>query len=184
MTGGLGRGKRVDVDLKGYVETPGQPTKGLLHSAALTSVERLHLDAAGQRLVVEIDLKDPDYFTQPFNRSTKMVLAVSDLAGNVVGLYREPDATIFSIDVAVSKSRNVEYYNNPAQLQPIDQLPNVLPGIALTARSFRYLALPRFPEGIDGTPPGPFSILNDPGSNRYNALNQGPPPPALWALPT
>jgi hypothetical protein len=56
--------------LNQYVETPGQPTRGLLHSAALTSVERLHLDAARQRLVVEIDLADPEYFTQPFNRST------------------------------------------------------------------------------------------------------------------
>jgi hypothetical protein len=42
----------------------------LLHSAALTSVERLHLDAARQRLVVEIDLADPDFFTRPFPRST------------------------------------------------------------------------------------------------------------------
>jgi hypothetical protein len=56
--------------LNQYVEQPGQPTKGLLHSAALTSVERLHLDAARQRLVVEIDLADPEYFTQPFARAT------------------------------------------------------------------------------------------------------------------
>jgi hypothetical protein len=56
--------------LNQYVETPGQPTRGLLHSAALTSVERLHLDAARQRLVVEIDLSDPEFFTQAFNRST------------------------------------------------------------------------------------------------------------------
>jgi len=56
--------------LNQYVEQPGQPTRGLLHSAALTSVERLHLDAARQRLVVEIDLNDPVFFTQPFPRST------------------------------------------------------------------------------------------------------------------
>jgi hypothetical protein len=55
--------------LNQYVEQPGQPTRGLLHSAALTSVERLHLDAARQRLVVEIDLTDPEFFTQPFPRS-------------------------------------------------------------------------------------------------------------------
>lgn len=64
--------------LNQYVETPGQPTKGLLHSAALTSVERLHLDAAGQRLVVEIDLSDPEYFKQAFARSTNEY-APSDL---------------------------------------------------------------------------------------------------------
>jgi hypothetical protein len=55
--------------LNQYVEQPGQPTKGLLHSAALTSVERLSLDATRQRLVVEIDLADPEFFKQPFPRS-------------------------------------------------------------------------------------------------------------------
>jgi hypothetical protein len=64
--------------LNQYVEQPGQPTKGLLHSAALTSVERLRLDAARQRLIVEIDLLDPDFFTQPFPRAT-MEYAPSDL---------------------------------------------------------------------------------------------------------
>jgi hypothetical protein len=64
--------------LNQYVEQPGQPTKGLLHSAALTSVERLHLDAARQRLVVDIDLTDAEYFTQPFPRGT-LEYAASDL---------------------------------------------------------------------------------------------------------
>jgi Family of unknown function (DUF6152) len=56
--------------LNQYVEEPGQPTRGLLHSAALTTVERLHLDAARQRLVVEFDLKDPEFFTRDFERSS------------------------------------------------------------------------------------------------------------------
>jgi hypothetical protein len=64
--------------LNQYVEQPGQPTKGLLHSAALTSVERLHLDAARQRLVVEVDLLDPEFFKQPFPRS-RSEYAASDL---------------------------------------------------------------------------------------------------------
>jgi hypothetical protein len=41
-----------------------------VHSAALTSVERLRLDAARQRLVVEVDLVDPEFFKQPFPRTT------------------------------------------------------------------------------------------------------------------
>ncbi len=64
--------------LNQYVEQPGQPTKGLLHSAALTSVERLHLDSARQRLIVDIDLTDPEFFRQPFPRAT-MEYALSDL---------------------------------------------------------------------------------------------------------
>jgi len=64
--------------LNQYVEMAGKPTRGLLHSAALTSVERLHLDAARQRLVVEIDQSDPEFFSQPFPRGT-MEYAASDL---------------------------------------------------------------------------------------------------------
>ena len=64
--------------LNQYVEQPGQPTRGLLHSDTLTSVERLSLDAARQRLVVEIDLEDPEYFTKPFPRAT-LEYAPSDL---------------------------------------------------------------------------------------------------------
>jgi hypothetical protein len=55
--------------LNQYVEEPGQPTRGLLHSAALTSVERLSFDAARQRLVVEIRLQDPEFFTREFDAS-------------------------------------------------------------------------------------------------------------------
>jgi hypothetical protein len=55
--------------LNQYVEQAGQPTKGLLHSAALTSVERLRFDAARQRLVLEVDMADPEFFKQPFPRS-------------------------------------------------------------------------------------------------------------------
>jgi hypothetical protein len=64
--------------LNQYVEQPGQPTRGLLHSAALTSVERLHLDAARQRLEVEITLKDPEFFTREFDPWT-IEYAPSDL---------------------------------------------------------------------------------------------------------
>jgi hypothetical protein len=56
--------------LNQYVEQPGQPTRGLLHSSALTTVERIRLDAARQRLVVEIDLHDTVFFSGPFPRGT------------------------------------------------------------------------------------------------------------------
>jgi uncharacterized protein GlcG (DUF336 family) len=113
----------------------------------------------------------------PLDSRTRMVFAVTDRAGNVVGLFRMPDATVFSIDVAVAKARNVAYYADPAQLQPIDN-PGVPPGTAFTNRTFRYLAEPRFPEGIDGDPPGPYSILNDGGTDPLTGRQVGPPLPA------
>lgn len=114
----------------------------------------------------------------PLDNRTKMVFAVCDLEGNVVGLYRMPDATVFSIDVAVAKARNVAYYANAARLQPADQVAGVPAGTAMTARTFRYLAQPRFPEGIDGAPPGPFSIYNDGGSDPLTGRQVGPRLPA------
>jgi uncharacterized protein GlcG (DUF336 family) len=114
----------------------------------------------------------------PLDSTARMVFAVTDKAGNVLGLYRMHDATIFSIDVAVAKARNVAYYADPAQLQPIDKLPGVPAGVAFTNRTFRYLAEPFFPEGIDGRPPGPFSILNDGGADLHTGAQIGPPLPA------
>ncbi len=114
----------------------------------------------------------------PLESRTRMVFAVADRTGAIVGLYRMPDATIFSIDVAVAKARNVAYYADPAQLQPIDEVAGVPAGAALTNRTFRFLALPHFPEGVDSAAPGPFSILNDGGSDPRTGLNVGAPLPA------
>jgi uncharacterized protein GlcG (DUF336 family) len=114
----------------------------------------------------------------PLGSRAQFVYAVTDLQGNVVGLYRESDATVFSIDVAIAKARNVAYYANPAELQPQDMAPGVPDGTAMTNRTFRYLAEPRFPEGIDGAPPGPFSQLNDGGASTTTGLQVGPALPA------
>jgi uncharacterized protein GlcG (DUF336 family) len=114
----------------------------------------------------------------PLGSRAKFVFAVSDLQGNVLAIFRQTDATTFSIDVAMAKARNVAYYANAGLLQAIDQTPGVPPGVAFTNRTFRFLAQPRFPDGIDGTPPGPFSILNDGGANPLNGLEVGPPLPA------
>jgi uncharacterized protein GlcG (DUF336 family) len=124
----------------------------------------------------------------PLGARTRMVLAVADREGAVVGLYRMPDATVFSIDVAVAKARNVAYYNNADTVQfydlPVDRHgpPRTTPkGVAYTARTFRFLAAPRYPTGApETTPPGAFSILNDPGINPLTAENVGAPLPAVF----
>ncbi|MEQ9379854.1 MAG: heme-binding protein, partial [Pirellulales bacterium] len=120
---------------------------------------------------------------------TKMVFAVSDTEGNVLGLFRMPDATVFSIDVAVAKSRNTAYYADAAILQDIDVVdqfpggPPLAKGIAFTNRTFRFLAEPRFPSGVEQSLAGQFSTMNDPGqaidprTGRPGAESSGPPVP-------
>lgn len=114
----------------------------------------------------------------PVSRRVRMVYAVTDSTGEILGLYRTPDATVFSVDVAVAKARNVTYYADAAKLQTIDQIPGIPKGTAFTNRTFRYASLPRFPQSIDNRPPGPFSILNDGGSSLINGSNIGAPLPA------
>ena len=109
--------------------------------------------------------------------SAKMVLAVADRDGRLLGVYRMPGATVFSIDVAIAKSRNTAYYAS-ADLQTPDRTPGVPMYAAFTNRTFRYLAVPKYPSGSSTAPPGPFSILNTPGINPTSGLNVGPPKPA------
>jgi uncharacterized protein GlcG (DUF336 family) len=67
------------------------------------------------------------------------------------------DTTVFSVDVAVAKARNVVWFSSPAR--PASELPGVPPGTAVTSRTIGFGAQPFFPSGIDGTAPGPFRPL-------------------------
>jgi uncharacterized protein GlcG (DUF336 family) len=142
------------------------PGLGGLTAADVTSIIDQGIDAASfTRAAIRL----------PLGSTTRMCFAVCDTAGNILGLYRMPDATTFSIDVAVAKARNVSYYNNPSTVftTPKDQITQN--GVAFTNRTFRFLAEPRYPEGIDGTQPPQFSTLNDPGINPETAENIGAP---------
>jgi uncharacterized protein GlcG (DUF336 family) len=120
----------------------------------------------------------------PIGSRTRMVFAVADTDGNVLGLFRMPDATVFSLDVAVAKARNTAYYADPA-IAAIDLVDDNRDGaadlpreVAFTNRTFRFLAAPRLPSGApEGTLSGAFSILRDPGTNPLTAENTGAPQP-------
>jgi uncharacterized protein GlcG (DUF336 family) len=90
----------------------------------------------------------------PLGTRTKMVIAVSDLNGNILALYRMSDATIFSVDVALTKARNVVYFSGPNR-DPLD-LPGVPLNTAVTNRTIGFGSQIYFPSGIWNTPPGPF----------------------------
>jgi uncharacterized protein GlcG (DUF336 family) len=93
----------------------------------------------------------------PIGVKAKMAIAVSDLDGTLIGLYRMSDSTIFSIDVAATKARNVIYFSGSTrQAADLNQVPM---GTAVTNRTIGFGAQPFFPSGIDGTAPGPFFNL-------------------------
>jgi uncharacterized protein GlcG (DUF336 family) len=109
----------------------------------------------------------------PLNSYARMVIAVSDLEGNILAIYRMPDATVFSIDVAVAKARNVIYFSREGGAD----LRGLPPGTAITNRTIGFGAQPLYPIGIDGTEPGPFFdvFLNDlanPCSQGFQAAHR------------
>jgi uncharacterized protein GlcG (DUF336 family) len=93
----------------------------------------------------------------PIGSRAKMVIAVADLDGTLIGLRRMTDATVFSIDVAATKARNMVYFSS-ASRTPAD-LNQVPMGTAVTNRTIGYGAQPFFPPGIDGSSAGPFFNL-------------------------
>jgi uncharacterized protein GlcG (DUF336 family) len=108
----------------------------------------------------------------PLGTRTKMVVSVADLDGNILGLYRMPDATVFSIDVAATKARNVVYFSGSA-VDPAD-LPGVPAGTAVTNRTIGFGSQIFFPSGIFNSTPGPFRNLYE--FDAANPCTQGRQP--------
>lgn len=111
----------------------------------------------------------------PLGSSAKMVIAVADLDGTIIGLRRMTDSTVFSIDVAVTKARNMVYFNSTSRTAAdLNQVPM---GTAVTNRTIGFGAQPFFPPGIDGSSAGPFFnlYLQDVANPCTQGFQSGPP---------
>ena len=93
----------------------------------------------------------------PLGSKVRMVIAVADLDGTIIGLRRMQDSTVFSIDVAATKARNMVYFNGT--MRTAADLNGVPMGTAVTNRTISFGAQPLYPPGIDGSNAGPFFNL-------------------------
>ena len=127
----------------------------------------------------------------PLNQPTRMAMSVSDETGDILAVYRMPDSTFFSVDVALTKARNAFYFstregydvlrhyvltNRYARYEWEPRPPAGL-GWAVTARSLNFGGQPLFPPGIDHevTPtPGPWFDLY--AYDAANPCTEGPGP--------
>lgn len=93
----------------------------------------------------------------PLGSRARMAIAVADLDGRILALHRMPDTTVFSLDVAVAKARNVVYFSAGGP-EAASDLPGVA-GRAVSNRTINFVAQHLYPPGIDGSGPGPFLNL-------------------------
>ncbi|MEM9556931.1 MAG: heme-binding protein [Acidobacteriota bacterium] len=140
------------------------PRAGSLLSAA--DVERIVQQAR------QAALRTRAVIRLPLGSRARMVIAVGDVDGSILGLFRMRDATVFSVDVAVAKARNVAWFSSPAGA---GDLAGLAPGTAVTNRTISFGAQPLFPAGIDGTGVGPFWDLFV--ADTATPCSQGSQPP-------
>ncbi|HEY6946921.1 MAG TPA: heme-binding protein [Candidatus Acidoferrum sp.] len=133
---------------EGDLITPAAGPLGGLSAAEVTQILD-HAEATASTTRAAIRL--------PLGSRTRMVIAVADLDGTIIGLRRMPDSTVFSIDVAVTKARNMVYFNSASRTAA--DLNGVPMGTAVTNRTIGFGSQPLYPPGIDGSSAGPFFNL-------------------------
>ena len=150
-------------DLVAIIDSPTADDPKLLAADVETILDAA--EAASNRTRAAIRL--------PLGQRAKMAMAVTDLEGNILGLRRMRDSTVFSLDVAVAKARNVTYFSG-AGVDVADQIPGLPAGTAYTNRTIGFSSQPFFPSGINDTDPGPLRELFE--FDEANPCTQGREP--------
>jgi uncharacterized protein GlcG (DUF336 family) len=159
LPAGVGAGSFTGSFVVGPLASPGTPPEGMLVAPIGGPLGGL---AASDVTAIINDAIATAYKTRavirlPIGSSARMAIAVADLDGTIIGLYRMADSTVFSIDVAAGKARNMVYFNSAARSAA--DMTGIPIGTAVTSRTIGYGAQPFFPPGIDGSSPGPFFNL-------------------------
>jgi len=107
---------------------------------------------------------------QPIGTNARVNMAVVDIDGKVLGIFRQFDAPVFGLDVSVQKARSANFmaradagakltaagFGSYVSRAAADGL-NLNGNIAFSDRGFGFLHRPFFPDGINDTAAGPFS---------------------------
>jgi uncharacterized protein GlcG (DUF336 family) len=168
---GVGAGSFTGSFIAGPSASPGPPPEGMLVAPVAGPLGGL--SASDVTLIINNSIATANrtraVIRLPIGSSARMAIAVADLDGTIIGLYRMADSTVFSIDVAATKARNVVYFSSGARTAA--DLTGVPMGTAVTNRTIGFGAQPYFPPGIDGSAAGPFFNLYQ--QDAANPCTQG-----------
>jgi len=119
---------------------------------------------------------------QPLGSAARVSITVVDTEGRVLGIFRTFDAPVFGFDVSAQKARTAALFTrrnagsilraagfgNYVDRAAADSL-NLDGSVAYSDRAVGFLHRPFYPDGINGTPPGPFST----GIGQWSIFNVG-----------
>src|SRR5487761_1257146 len=140
---------------EGYLVGPNSGPLGGMSSQQVNQIVMAAMSTANQtRAIIRL----------PIGSRAKMVIAVADLDGTLIALYRMTDATVFSVDVAATKARNMVYFNSATRAA--SDLPGVPNGTAAGPFFALYTGDVANPCTQGSQPPGPnqSGIVLFPGS--------------------
>jgi uncharacterized protein GlcG (DUF336 family) len=172
LPAGIGAGSfNATLFVVGPATSPGSPPEGMLVAPVAGLIGGLSASDVTQIInnAIATANKTRAVIRLPIGSSARMAIAVADLDGTIIGLYRMADGTVFSIDVAASKARNMVYFNSGARTAA--DLTGVPLGTAITNRTIGFGAQPLYPPGINGSAAGPFFNLYQ--SDVANPCTQG-----------
>jgi uncharacterized protein GlcG (DUF336 family) len=120
---------------------------------------------------------------RPLGDRARVNITVVDRDGNILGIFRTQDAPTFGFDVSAQKARTAAFFSNPTAGTRLRALTITQPfaeaaardgllldgSVAFSDRAQGFLSRPFFPDGIDGTRNGPFSVPSD----DFSVFNTG-----------
>lgn len=139
-------------------------TSGSPNALTTADVQRIVNQAAQQADITRAAIR------QPLGSAARVTIAVVDVDGNVLGVFRTTDAPVFGFDVSVQKARTAAFLSNrnAASLlrgagfgSYVDRANadgiRLDGAVAFSDRAVGALARPFYPDGLNPNPAGPFS---------------------------
>jgi uncharacterized protein GlcG (DUF336 family) len=154
--------------VSGAVDTRFSPfvasSSGSPNALTAADVQRVINQAAQQADITRAAIR------QPLGSAARVSIAVVDVDGNVLGIFRTTDAPVFGFDVSAQKARTAAFFSNrnaAALLRAagfgsyVDRANadglRLDGAVAFSDRAGGFLSRPFYPDGLNPNPAGPFS---------------------------
>jgi uncharacterized protein GlcG (DUF336 family) len=128
-------------------------------------VKQILVQAAAQAFKTRAAIRQPE------NSPAEVNITVCDVDGKILGIFSTIDAPIFGFDVSAQKARTAAFFSNANAGTKLRQAGfgnyvdaaakdglHLDGSVAFSDRAGGFLSRPFFPDGIDGTEHGPFSV--------------------------